>query len=200
MCITFFSSHPTCTHTDLLGAWNCGLNCPNSTRHTFHLTSPGYSCSTCAFLHGDELDPDIVPVEYYAPPMDPEEDRREREGREKKDEEERVKLEEKMEREKELSDCESETEYWRGEHAGIQGAGNGYATPKQGGTVAQQQITPRTAAHKRLVRDQLKKVPKQGMPVQVRSMGHFAVFEPMGQMVEDTRFWIAPVQGGGRKG
>lgn len=132
--------------------------------------------------------------------MDPEKDRREREEKAKKDDEEREKLEQKMEREKELSDCESETEYWRGEHTGVQGAGNGYATPKQGGDVAPQQITPRTAAHKRLVRDQLEKVPKQGMPVQVRPVGHFAVFEPMGQTVGDTRFWIAPVQMGGGRG
>lgn len=131
--------------------------------------------------------------------MDPDKERREREeketkerrrkeGEERKHEEERKKLEDKMEKEKELSDCESETEYWRGEHTGIQGAGNGYATPKRGGYVAPQQITPRTAAHKKLVRDQLKKIPRQVMPVQTWPMGHFAVFEPMGKTVGDKRF------------
>lgn len=137
-----------------------------------------------------------MPVEYYAPLMDTEKERREKEDEEKKEKEERGKLAEKMEREKELSDCESETEYWRGEPTDRQAAGNGYATPKRGGYVAPQQMTPRTAAHKKLVRDQLKKLPRQIMPVQAQPMANFAGSEPIGRTVGDERFWITPAGGG----
>jgi hypothetical protein len=68
MCIIYFASHTTCTHSHLLGAWNCGLNCPTDARHTFYLDNNGFECSTCVFLRGEELDPDVNPVEYYPPP------------------------------------------------------------------------------------------------------------------------------------
>jgi hypothetical protein len=52
-------------------------------------------------------------------------------------------------------------------------------------------LTPRTAAHKNLVRDQLKKVPK----IHFQPMVHFHTVEPMGQTAGDQRLWIPPVQG-----
>jgi hypothetical protein len=68
MCSIYFASHTTCTHSHLLGAWNCGLNCPTDARHMFYLDNNGFQCSTCVFLRGEELDPDVNPVEYYPPP------------------------------------------------------------------------------------------------------------------------------------
>jgi hypothetical protein len=67
MCIIYFATHTSCTHSHLLGAWNCGLNCPADARHTFYLDNNGFECQTCVFLRGEELDPDINPVEYYPP-------------------------------------------------------------------------------------------------------------------------------------
>lgn len=186
MCIIFFSSHSSCTHTHLLSTWPCGLNCSTSARHTFYLAEPGYDCSTCTFLHGEEFDPDVVPVEYYSPLFDPVKDEEKRE-REKREIQEALYAED----DKALSDPESETEYWRGE-------GDVYATPKRRGHKAAdedttpQQMTPRTAAHKKLVRDQLKKVPK----VHFQPTGHFHMVEPMGQTAGNQRFWIPPAPGG----
>jgi hypothetical protein len=67
MCIIYFSTHTGCTHSHLLGAWNCGLNCANDARHTFYVENNGFDCSTCVFLRGEELDPDVNPLQYYAP-------------------------------------------------------------------------------------------------------------------------------------
>jgi hypothetical protein len=67
MCIVYFASYTSCTHSHLLGAWNCSLNCPTDARHTLYLDDDGFDCQTCVFLRGEELDPDIMPVEYYPP-------------------------------------------------------------------------------------------------------------------------------------
>jgi hypothetical protein len=67
MCIIYFAAHTGCTHSHLLGAWSCGLNCANDARHTFYLDNSGFDCPTCVFPPGEELDPHVNSVQYYAP-------------------------------------------------------------------------------------------------------------------------------------
>ncbi|KAF1920707.1 hypothetical protein BDU57DRAFT_534460 [Ampelomyces quisqualis] len=184
MCIVYFASHSSCTHNHLIGAWNCGLNCPTDSHNTFYLDEGGYDCSTCQFLGGEELDPDIVPVQYYPPLFDPAEDQREKE-------EEALYTEDH----KALSDADSETGFWCA-------GGDAYAKPKGGGhkaaseNITPHKMTPRKAAHKSLVRRQLKELPKQVMPVHFQPMGHVGMLEPMAQTVGDGKFWIPAAQGG----
>jgi hypothetical protein len=133
------------------------------------------------FLRGEELDPDINPVEYYPPLFGVEGQRYgegynwdagcgEREGKE------RAKY-------KCLSDPESARSEWKDETHTVPQYGNNYsamsqhhpATPHHDATTPGRhpatqhdsssltpQTTPRTAAHRRLVKDQLKKLSVQG--------------------------------------
>jgi hypothetical protein len=200
MCIIYFAAHTGCTHSHLLGAWNCGLNCPNDSRHTFYLDNNGFDCTTCVFLRGEELDPDVNPVEYYAPLFGGEKTRREQKGDGmgysqdnmyeqgplSYSEEEQGGNDERVY--KALSDPDSLRSKWRAtppttQHFAYSPAPTSAqaSTPYQNNVVAQYpgyspskhleppvtphnqyvlspRMTPRTAAHRDLVRDQLRQL------------------------------------------
>ncbi|KAH7077458.1 hypothetical protein BKA63DRAFT_266096 [Paraphoma chrysanthemicola] len=67
MCIVYFASYQHCDHNSILGIFNCGLNCPTGTRHTFLVEDPSGPCETCDFLNDEEFDPDIATVTFCAP-------------------------------------------------------------------------------------------------------------------------------------
>jgi hypothetical protein len=185
MCIVYFASHPSCTHYLILGAWNCSLNCPTDTRHTFYITDSGFTCSACDFLGSKELDPDKNPVAYY-PPMFGVEKARE-DGREMRAEKEakegRLGVEDgegsgevKGVRGgyKALSDVDSLTSEWRCSPSPSSLHNNEsahhftpaglhpfppQATPEHPvNRGATPDMTPRTAAHRTLVQEQLDKL------------------------------------------
>jgi hypothetical protein len=70
MCIIYFAVHRTCNHYHFLGCGNCSLDCTTDARHTFLLDDNGFECATCVFLRGEELDPEVAPVAYYPPLFD----------------------------------------------------------------------------------------------------------------------------------
>jgi hypothetical protein len=154
MCIIYFASHQTCDHRHFLGAWNCGLNCPTNSRHTFHLEDKGFECQTCVFLHGKALDPDINPVTYYPPRFDT--DKLPEEEEEPKD---------YVPSNASLSDLHGLTSKWRYDSAAVQDDNyTGHIQQDFSPTASQDdytqpQVTPRMVAHRNLVQDQLKKLP-----------------------------------------
>jgi hypothetical protein len=199
MCIIYFSVHAPCTHSHLLGALNCGLNCPTDTRHTFYLDDNGFECQTCVFLGCEEVDPNVVPVQYYAPLSGVEVGK----GQEQEEEEEGGEYgeepyckdgdgfdaEEEGKRNsehKDISDPESLCSEWRNEMRNLYTSQRydyeysptlqhcrttrHHETTPEHCTAAQHdatlQMTPRSAAHRDLVRDQLKKLPVQTAHVQ----------------------------------
>jgi hypothetical protein len=179
MCIVYFASHPTCTHYHILGAWNCSLSCPTDTRHTFYITDNGFTCSVCDFLGGRELDPDKNPVEYYSPLFDLDEAKEDMKGVQKNKragtagQEERPNLDIDVEDYKALSDPDSLTSEWRrtlspsspyendelAQHFTQAGSHFFQATPQHPiHRDATPDTTPRTAAHRTLVQEQLDKL------------------------------------------
>jgi hypothetical protein len=161
MCIIYFAFHQACNHHHFLGAWNCGLNCPTNSRHIFHLEDSGFDCHTCVVLRGETLDPDINTVAYYPPRFDTNELPRE-EGKPK----------DYVISTASLSDPDSLTSEWQYNFADMLDDGcAGYVQQDVCPAVLQDnyvqpQMTPRTAAHRNLVQDQLKKLPFVGHAVQ----------------------------------
>jgi hypothetical protein len=179
MCIVYFASHPSCTHYHILGAWNCSLDCPIDTRHTFYITDSGFTCSACDFLGSKELDPEKNPVAYYPPMFQVEkarEDRREmraekgvKEGISGRQDDEGVRGDYKA-----LSDVDSLTGEWRRSPTPSSLHNNEsahhftpvglhpfppQATPRHtADRGATPDTTPRTAAHRTLVQEQLDKL------------------------------------------
>lgn len=189
MCIVYFASHTTCAHHHLLGAYNCTLNCPTSTRHTFYLRGHEYDCQTCTFLQGNQIDPNIVPVTYYPPLFDADKLAAGDAEREKEDAvvaEQESENEEKHDVEgndyKALSDPDSETSEWRqddeSEFQFESGKGQEWAAPgNRMHPPPPTPSTPRTKAHRHLVREQLEKLKPRGMNEGTRmSIPRMAVF------------------------
>jgi hypothetical protein len=173
MCIVFFASHTHCAHHHFLGAWNCNLNCPTSARHTFHLQGSEYDCQTYVFLQCDEIDPDVVPVEYYAPLFDVDKLVKDAEEQVKEEMEGRSEVTGKGHRMgdyKALSDPESLTSEWREEPDPISStewtalSNTAYATPEHHSAPirplgdATAETMSRVAAHRNLVKEQLEKL------------------------------------------
>jgi hypothetical protein len=159
MCIIYFASHHGCDHHHFLGAWNCGINCPTDGRHTLHLNNNGYDCQTCVFLGSVELDPDIIPVEYYPPLFDTDK-LKEAHGKE----------EERGDKDyvasaASLSDPDSLTSEWRYDPSTAP-QHDSYLTPLEHETnptvlnhTLSSPVTPKTAAHRNLVQNQLNNLP-----------------------------------------
>jgi len=174
MCIVYFASHTNCAHHHFLGAYNCTLNCPTSTRHTFYLRGHEYDCQTCTFLQGDQIDPDIVPVSYYSPLFDADKLAAEEEEREKEaavagqaSEKEQV-YDEQDNNYKALSDPDSDTSEWRQDDDDFDlqfesGKGQEWAAPGNRMHPPPPPSTPRTNAHRHLVREQLEKLKPRGL-------------------------------------
>jgi hypothetical protein len=70
MCITYYLSYTHCSHKKYLGSLGCCPSCPLEARHTFYLNDDVFDYATCAFLQGEEVDPDMAPVRYYPPLFD----------------------------------------------------------------------------------------------------------------------------------
>lgn len=200
MCIVYFASHSGCTHHHILGAWNCTLNCSTASRHTFYLSDNEDACLTCVYLRGEELDPDIHPVKYYAPLFDNHKLKAELREVKREEQENRAKGKREVEDDdnergdevvrdyKALSDPESLTSEWRqnddypaafhdNQHPASHHKDEVYTSPAQHiftpttlhptphhntysltPNVATPDTTPRTAAHRTLVQEQLDKL------------------------------------------
>jgi hypothetical protein len=187
MCIIYFASYQGCDHLSFLGSFNCSLNCPTGTRHTFHIEDSGGACQTCIFLRKEELDPDIVPVKWNASTHEPNVRKfRHVHSNIAQDVPKHQSMEESHTEEitalgyepttASLSDPDSLTSEWR------QDLTSPLPVRKEPPAPADQaqppEMTPRTAAHRSLVQDQLKKLTfhaqAQHRPNQP-PMGHFYV-------------------------
>jgi hypothetical protein len=69
MCVIYLAGHTGCEHKHFLGFFNCGNDCPSDTRHSFYVEHSGSEddCTVCVLENGKQLDPEVVPVEYYPP-------------------------------------------------------------------------------------------------------------------------------------
>ncbi|KAL1799873.1 hypothetical protein ACET3X_000215 [Alternaria dauci] len=70
MCIMFFMSHYDGPREHFLGSHHCAhIDCPGTfeAHQKYRLEESRLDCSECLAEDGDEVDPDIVPVQYYPP-------------------------------------------------------------------------------------------------------------------------------------
>ncbi|KAH7087988.1 hypothetical protein FB567DRAFT_591411 [Paraphoma chrysanthemicola] len=223
MCIVYFACYQHCDHNSILGIFNCGLNCPTGTRHTFTVEDPSGPCQTCDFINDEELDPDIAPVTFYAPTHEADTLRfhhahLENIGREAS----KHRINNHQEADNQvasdydptmgsLSDPDSLTSEWRlgpswsspypdpsqshiytadypyqytypshGPHTSAPDSGQVEHPPSHvqaGGQDVAPDMTPRTAAHRTLVRDQLKNLPTrlEAQKGQLQTMEEFYV-------------------------
>ncbi|KAF9697085.1 hypothetical protein EKO04_004629 [Ascochyta lentis] len=91
MCLKYFIGYTTCEHNEYLGSCDCSdIPCDLDKQQFYYMydnfpthlplessasdsvlsDTGAFACSTCAAEHSVQLDPDEVPVQYYAPTND----------------------------------------------------------------------------------------------------------------------------------
>jgi hypothetical protein len=172
MCVIYFAIHQGCEHSHFLGSLNCGCDCPVHARHSFHVEDSGNEddCTVCVQVNRKQLDPEVVPVEYYPPGESFEVKLNKGYGMCAV---ERIAVEpEKMEEANDhqhryhpasLSDVDSDTSEWRQDRTtaangddDVHGAETPHTTQA---TPRTNETTPNTRAHRNQVQNQLNLLP-----------------------------------------
>ncbi|KAF1842167.1 uncharacterized protein K460DRAFT_409586 [Cucurbitaria berberidis CBS 394.84] len=169
MCIAYFADHRSCYHTHFLGAYHCtDAHC--TAQHIFYIEDSGNDCETCIAMHGKQLDPDCVPVQYDTPDEDFDIDFTKEGAFDKV-----VKVSRGVYQRSEasLSDIDSETSHWREDRTTdeeecafsnkptLYREQNGISVPEGHQATLS---SPNTTGHRGLVRDQLACLPQSPEP------------------------------------